>query len=395
MGRDSDLDTLIMSGIYPKLLRRVRALLPDNGYVFNRPLLLLQSDDWGRVGLRDRATLDQLRSSGLTLGERPYDVYSLECVEDVSGLTRLLKEHRDCTGRLACITMNFVMANLDFAKVAADGYRRVHLRPLSEGFPEGWLRLGLFDAYREGMKAGIFSPALHGETHFCRPAIERELGRESERSELIRVLWRAGIPYIHWRMPWVGYEYWDPEQASRLRFLSATEQKRTIGAAVGHFAKLFSAMPQSACAPGYRANEDTHAAWAQFGIRVAQNGPGSGRAPHLDSFGVLHLYRTLDFEPALQDDLSIEEKVQAVSACFAKRIPAIVSIHSINFHSAIRDFRSRTLELLDQFLSTVEARHPDLLYVHDRDVWDLVQSGCYKHEAVTVNVEVAKRPFCG
>ena len=27
--------------------------------------------------------------------------------------------------------------------------------------------------------------------------------------------------------------------------------------------------------PGYRANDDTHRAWAQHGIRVAQNGPGT------------------------------------------------------------------------------------------------------------------------
>jgi hypothetical protein len=374
-------------------LKRVRALLPVNGYAFSRPLLLLQSDDWGRVGLCDVDALEQMRSAGFALGERPYDLYSLESAEDLAALARTLKGHRDRIGRMACITMNFVMANLDFTKMAADGFQRVHLRPLCDGVPDGWHRPGLLESYREGVEAGVFWPALHGETHFCRFAVERELENAGERADLLRTLWRVGIPYIHWRMPWVGYEYWDPEQPSKQRFVDAGEQNRVIGSAVGHFARFFSALPRSACAPGYRANEDTHRAWQQYGVRIAQNGPGTGRPPHMGPFDILHLYRTLDFEPALENELSIEEKVQAVSDCFANGRPAIVSIHAINFQSSIHDFRSRTLDLLDQFLSAVEAKHPDLLYAQDGDVYDLVQSGCYVHEATKVPVTVSRRSF--
>ena len=53
---------------------------------FSRPLVLLQSDDWGRVGVRDREGYEQLRSSGIHLGENPYDYYSLETAEDVMAL---------------------------------------------------------------------------------------------------------------------------------------------------------------------------------------------------------------------------------------------------------------------------------------------------------------------
>jgi hypothetical protein len=375
------------------LLRRVGALVSGESFFFDRPLLLLQSDDWGRVGLRDVAVLEEMRSAGFPLGERPYDLYSLESAEDLAALARTLKGHRDRSGRMACITMNFVMANLDFTRIATDGFRRVHLRPLCDGVPDGWHRPGLFESYREGVEAGVFCPALHGETHFCHSAVERELEHAGERAELLKTFWRAGIPYIHWRMPWVGYEYWDPEQPSKQRFVNAGEQNRVIGSAVGHFARFFSALPRSACAPGYRANEDTHCAWQQYGVRIAQNGPGTGRPPHMDPFDILHLYRTQDFEPALENELSIEEKVRAVSDCFANGRPAIVSLHAINFQSAIYDFRSRTLDLLDQFLSAVEAKHPDVLYAHDGDIYDLVQSGCYVHESTKVPVTVSRRSF--
>ena len=45
---------------------------------FSRPLVLLESDDWGRVGVRDREGFEQLRAKGIRLGEHPYDLYTLE-----------------------------------------------------------------------------------------------------------------------------------------------------------------------------------------------------------------------------------------------------------------------------------------------------------------------------
>src|SRR5450432_1855805 len=107
---------------------------------FSRPLGLLQSDDWGRVGVRDREGYEQLRASGIHLGENPYDYYSLETAEDVIALRDLLKRHRDSTGRPACLVMNFLLANLDFQKTTESGFEEIHLRHLSEGLPGAWKR---------------------------------------------------------------------------------------------------------------------------------------------------------------------------------------------------------------------------------------------------------------
>jgi hypothetical protein len=162
---------------------------------------------------------------------------------------------------------------------------------------------------------------------------------------------------------------------------------------VGAFAKLFSTLPQSACAPGYRANQDTHRAWGQHGLRVAQNGPGAIIPPHFDRYGLLHLARSVEFEPALEPRLSLEDCLQRAERSFERNLPAIVSVHSINFHSTVRDFRSRTLTLLDQFLTAVEDRHPDLLYLHDEDLHDLVTRGEYETQQGRVQVNVTRRVF--
>jgi hypothetical protein len=379
--------------IFRRAWRRGRSLLPLEGFTFGRPLVVLQSDDWGRVGVRDREGFEELRNLGVNLGERSYDFYSLETAEDVAAVTSTLQRHRDSIGRSANLGMNFVTANVDFARVSANNFRQTYLRPLAEGLPNGWNRPGLYQAYREGMAAGILSPALHGTTHFCRPAVERHLRDSGERGILLRLLWNAGVPYIHWRMPWIGFEYWDSERRGQKAFLTFENQGSLIDSAVESFAGFFSKAPISACAPGYRADESTHKAWAKHDIRVAQNGPGGAMPPHFDGNGILHLYRVIDFEPAIAQDFSVANCVQAAADCFSRGLPAIVSLHSINFHSSIKDFRSRTLGLLDEFLLTLEKKYTDLLYVRDEDLYDLVDKGTLQSMQSTIRVPVTKRKF--
>jgi hypothetical protein len=327
------------------------------------------------------------------LGERPYDSYTLETADDLESLSAVLKRHRDTGGRHPCVEMNFILANLDFGRMSAADWREIQLLPLSEGLPAGWVRPMLMEGYRGGIAAGVFKPALHGTTHFCRAAVEREAKKDGERTEYLRTLWRAGTPYIHWRMPWIGYEYWDPERPADERFLPAEKQFEVIGQTVGAFAKVFSTLPRSACAPGYRANDDTHSAWAKHGIYVAQSGPGRLLPPHFDQHGILNLCRTVEFEPATDPKFSVEACLRQAEDCFQRGIPAIVSVHSINFHSTVRDFRSRTLRALDEFFAALESKHSDLRYLHDEDLYELVSKGSYTTLQGRVELNVRRKNF--
>jgi hypothetical protein len=371
---------------------------PANGGLhFDRPLLLFQSDDWGRVGVRDREGWDELQAGGIALGESPYDFYSLETAEDVTALRELMGKHRDSAGRNPSIVMNFIMANVDMASVDFEPGRKspgkeIPLVPLCDGLPGRWQRAYLLEAYQQGIKDRIFYPALHGLTHFCEKAVGRVLaGRgeraESIRNELIWKMWSAQTPYIYWRMPWIGYEYWDPAMEPERRFLSLDEQHPVISRAAEIYRTLFAAAPFSACAPGYRANADTRAAWFDSGIRVAQNGPAS-KAPHFDEHGMLHTFRTIEMEPAIAP-VDLKRTLEAAGECFQRGLPAVVSIHSINFHSTIRDFRTPTLVLLDEFLTALEKKWPTLLYVNDADLFRITSEGMFFADGERVDVGVS------
>jgi hypothetical protein len=355
---------------------RVTTSVPQKSFHFNRPLLVFQSDDWGRVGVRDQQGWEELQAAGVRLGEAPYDYYTLETAEDLNAIGEVLRKHRDSVGRNPALVMNFILANVDFDRNRQHGEKEIALLPLTAGLPGQWRRPHLFESYRQGVKDGVFFPALHGLTHFNSKAVSRELNAAGERADLIRKLWNAQTPYIHWRMPWIGYEYWDGEQDAKCRSLSLEDQHSAIYRAAEIYRQFFGTPPLSACAPGYRANDDTRTAWLENGVRVVQNGPGATKRPFLDHRGMLHTFRTIEIEPATIT-CSLGDLVKQTQKCFDQGVPAIVSIHSINFHSSLRDFRTPTLALLDQFLAVVKKQWPDVLYVQDSDLFHLATEGYY------------------
>ena len=361
------------------------------GFFFDRPLLLIQSDDWGRVGVRDRDGFEELRQAGVSLGEHPYDFYALETSEDVDALTNLLENHKDSIRRPAVAAMYFVLANVDFTRAVETSCGEIPMRPLAEGLPGRWSRPGLLQAYRRGVAEGLIFPALHGTTHFCRVAVRRELMAGTERAQFLQTLWKAQTPYIFWRMPWIGYEYWDPERPAEARHLPADLQWAMVSEGVRHFQSMFGSPPISACAPGYRANGNTHSAWRNAGVKIAQSGPGSIRPPQFDRYGILNVYRNIEFEPAVDPHFAVEKCLRSAAQCFAQGVPAVLSMHSINFHSSVKPFRSSTLRLLHEFLTEIERRHPDLLYVHEVDLYNLITRGWYETGSGTVKVKVRQR----
>ncbi|MGH9516585.1 MAG: hypothetical protein ACRD3P_13010 [Terriglobales bacterium] len=342
--------------------------------------------------MRDREGYEALRARGVKLGEHPYDLYTFETADDVTAIVSLFSRHRDSAGRAPCMVMSFCTANLDFKKMKAQGYKGIELLPLSEGLPGSWSRPGLLEAYRDGIQKGIFYPAMHGVTHFCPVAIENTLAKGGERGALLRLFWEAETPYIYWRMPWVGYEYWNPAKPGA-GFLPADIQQVQIRKARESFIALFGTAPVSACAPGYFANRNTHRIWAEAGIRIAQNGPGNGlNAPYIDGAGILDLHRTIDFEPSHQE-LEVDKYLQIAGNSFARGLPFIISTHSINFHSTLKDFRTPTLAALDSLLTALEAKYPDLLYVHDQDLYAIVTEGAFRNREKQITVSARRQDF--
>jgi len=281
--------------------------------------------------------------------------------------------------------MNFCPANLDFTKMGKGAFSKIELLPLFRGVPGRWSRPGLLDAYRAGVKKGILFPALHGISQFCTFAVENALRENGERAQVLRLLWEEDTPFIHWRMPWVGYEYWHPEEPQP-GFLPAESQRVLVRRGYELFLSLFRTTPISARAPGGKANSATYHAWSEYGLRVAQIEGGGLEAPSIHPSGILELHRVVDFEPS-KKEMEVEKYLEIARLSFSRGIPFVVSMHSINFHSSIKDFRTPGLAALDRLLTALESKYPDLLYVNDSDIYSIVTTGGFRTHTGKISVK--------
>jgi len=370
---------------------QISKLRPVKGFQFSRPIVLFHSDDWGLIGIRDLVGFRKLKDGGLELGDQPYDFYSLETAEDLYRLYEVLLRHRDSIGRPPCFVFNFIVSNVNFPKVTDSGFRSLELMSLDEGFPGRWQRSGLLEAYREGIQCGLIYPAFHGLTHFCLRVAERTLNDQGDRGGLLRKIYAADTPFIPERMRWISFEYRDDSGDEGSGWLDLATQQKLIQEGVGLFERIFGFFPTSACAPGYRMNQDTRRGWALMGIRVAHYGPALQMAPHFDESGLLMVHRNVPFEPALEEDhTNLLRVLNQANECFRAGRPITVCMHSVNFHSTIKNNRDQTLQHLDHFLGMLERKYEDLLYVHDDDLWQMVKTSSMEWNGHQIPIRVKK-----
>jgi hypothetical protein len=105
---------------------------------------------------------------------------------------------------------------------------------------------------------------------------------------------------------------------------------------------------------------------------VVAHSPSEGlNQPKMDARGILHLYRVLEIEP-IRKDIEVEKYLHLANACFTRGLPLVLSIHSINFHSSLKDFRTATLAALDTLLTALESKYKNLQYVNNDDLYAMV-----------------------
>jgi hypothetical protein len=114
------------------------------------------------------------------------------------------------------------------------------------------------------------------------------------------------------------------------------------------------------------------------------------RAPHFDERGLLHTYRSIDFEPGLQAELDWRECVKHATRWLSRGLPFVLSVHSINFHSTLAGFRQKTLPMLTDLLKAFVSEFPDLLFVNDEQLLEIIENGFCEGEAGKIKVAVSR-----
>ena len=90
--------------------------------------------------------------------------------------------------------------------------------------------------------------------------------------------------------------------------------------------------------------------------------------------GIIYRVRNCSFEPATTVNYSTEKLMKEIECAFKDKHIAIISSHRINFVGGIDvNNRIKNLELLDEFLSTLLMKFPDVEFMSSDQLIDILK----------------------
>jgi hypothetical protein len=329
-----------------------------------RPIVLFQSDDWGRVGLPSLEALETIQGHGSAIGDSPWDYFGLETQGDVLALGETLAAFRDRDGTPPCFVTNFILANADLRRMRSEGFQTLRWVSLKDGFPKPWDEQ-LVPAYRRNIANKVFFPGLHGFTHFNPGQFLASLSEVSPRGDLCRKLVSQDIPYLASLTP--EYNFALVNRVRGETFVTKANQWEWISKGAALFVDTFDVAPLTACAPGYRANGTTLRLWRKRGLKIAQTvGPGAMAREH----GLLILQRNVFFEPVLSAPDVVARALDQAMHAVALGFPVVICTHSINYQSRFVGQAEESRLLLRTLIEELLKKFPGLRFATDTDLLD-------------------------
>ncbi len=336
----------------------------------NHKLVIIESDDWGAIRIPSKDALETFARNDFELKKSVYKVDALASALDLNKLFDLLSCHRNSRGKHPVITANAIMANPDFEKIKASGFKVYHYTPFTHTFQQYPEHKDNFAIWREAEKEGLFIPEYHGREHL-------------NVNRWIKKL-QAGDNRLHFSFDWKStysgredYAFmeaydWDTPQ-------EVAQHKQILKEGVKIFESTFGRRPNSFIAPCYNWDPELENTISDLGIQWIQ-GISSQLAPtgqlnnynsikhHFgeeNGFGSRYNIRNVFFEPVNNPDIDWTDRAMArINVAFLMKKPAVISTHRVNYVGFI-DERNRDngLKHLDRLLKAILRRWPEVEFI--------------------------------
>jgi hypothetical protein len=357
------------------------------GWRCRRPIVVIESDDWGSLRTSSRADGDRLAALGYPMERSPYSLDALETDEDLDRLFEVLDSVKDSRGRPACMTANMVMANPDFARIREADFSEYFYEPATVTLARSPDRQGVARRYAEGLKRRLFVPQLHGREHIRWWEWLEALRAGSAEARTTFEMGMCGVPLAASREGhgFFAPPYQDAETLSR----HGVDVGTLVREGVELFEKQFGYRPLSTMAPGYSWNDAVERLWADAGIRYIQGAifqlvptrRGTRRRTHFiggrGAAGGRYLVRNTSLEPTDgRWGYSLAHGKQQAARAFRFHKPVTIETHRMNYAGAIAPAnREQGLEQLSRLLQTLVKGWPELIFLSSPELGYLVEHG--------------------
>jgi len=367
----------------------IDAYLDYKSFKTKRHLVIIESDDWGSLRTKNKASRDKLNAIQPRIKNDVYTQFdSIATHQDLEALFEVLLSVKDRNGNPACVTVNVCTANPDFDKIKASAYEQFFYKPFSETLDEYSTNTSLFKTWQKGIDEGFFKPQLHGREHVHGLAWLKELktGNRNLLKAFEQETW--GIPYI----------------------ANTTKRRRNLQASLDHygieneeefqnqwvldscdiFKKAFGYAPKSFIPPAYTWHTGIHKSLKSSGIQTIQGmklqyKPNHQKQTHYKKIphytgqmdrhsGIIYTIRNAYLEPASQPDINwVDLTLKGIENAFKNKQPAIIGSHRINFIGRLDvQHRDKNLKMLKRILKQIVNKYPDVEFIDSGQLADIL-----------------------
>jgi hypothetical protein len=366
------------------------------GWRTNRKIVVIESDDWGSIRMPSREVYERLLNAGITVDRCPYNKYdSLASEEDLSALFEVLTMFRDKNGNPPIITANTVVANPDFEKIQASGYKEYFYEPFTETLRKYPAHQNAFKLWKEGISSGVFYPQFHGREHVNIPLWLSLLQENHETFKLAfeNRLWGLGPEIVNTGKINIQAAF-DTKGKIEL-----ANQQNSVVKGLSLFESLFGFKSQSFIANNFIWDSGLEPVLKSSGVSVIQ-GMKYQKLPLFEEKkrkmirhylgekndqGQVYLIRNCIFEPTWhsQSD-NVSSCLKDIANAFFWKKPAIITSHRVNFIGHVfPDNRKKNLELLKVLIQNVLKIWPDVEFLTSAQLGDEILASYLKVIVVT------------
>ncbi|MFT6323711.1 MAG: hypothetical protein ACJA2N_000598 [Salibacteraceae bacterium] len=355
---------------------------------FNKPILVLESDDWGSIRMSSREGRDKLKALGHDIDSNAYQLYDgLETNKDIIQLAKVLNSVKNSTGNSAVFTMNYCAANPDFKKIKESKFNEYHRESFDQTYQVYGQAENVIEEVKKGENAGVFEVQFHGTEHLN---IKRWMEALQNDNASVRQAFDVGVfsPSIAKE---TGYtmEYMDA-----LDYESSIEVKQQVESlekGLETFIRVWNKKPTSFIAPCYRWSKGIEKFLAKKSIKFIQGqraqlhpkeevGYSQKKIFHYtgqrNKLGQIYTVRNVIFEPTLHGpEQALLMAKKQIQLAFRLKVPAIVSTHRINYTSRLDQQNGRNgVSSLKDLLDWVLREYPDVQFLSSSKLGELIQN---------------------
>jgi hypothetical protein len=373
-----------MSGLKGRLMSNV-VNMP--GWITNRKIIVIESDDWGSTRVRSNEDTEALIKKGFSFeGKSFYQNDGLESNDDLVGLFEVLTRHKDKTGRHPVFTLVSNVANPDLDKIEQNAFKEYFWEPFTETLKKYPVHDQVLKLHKEGITKRLIYPTFHGREHLN---VQRWMRHLQEGNKSVHTAFKHGVCSIMYGIN--NEDLGELPAAFELQYASDLQyQKGVIEQGLAVFEDIWGFKARYFVPPNGPFNSELEKDLLEGGVEYIlgeknQNEPlGDGKFKKrfhytgmMNKHGQLYLSRNATFEPGiLENDTyknALQKGLKSIERAFRWHKPAILSSHRINYIGFLNaENRENGLKMLDTFLTEIIKRWPDVEFMTSVELGELM-----------------------